>query len=470
MPRTTHTVLSALALGTASPALAFDVTPTSDPTALGAQVFGASPLPDQEIIPTGNPGSVGVFIDGPFGLERGVLLSTGLAVDALPPDDEARAGHAFGTSGASTFCDHLQGAGAFYDAAHVRFRWTSTVAIESIRFHVAFATEEVGEPPMQVGDVAAFFVDGVLVETIGLQSFGPTSIVGGTGMQYDGVAEAFFGGDVTASPTVDFVICDGTDALGDSALLVGPLEICADGECNRVEACALSDLDGDQMTACDDCDDLDAFRSANQPEICNGIDDDCDGGVDEDTAAGGACQVGVGACARGGAVYCTESGVLQCDAVAGAPSEELCGDAEDSNCDGDPDDGCDGTGGSRSSDAGGAGAAGGGGDGASAPGGAGLGADGSGAGESGGSSGGGSSSGGSSAGAGAASSGGAGVGGGLGVGASAPLPDGPKYPGCNCEQPGLSPVESTSAAAALVIVLAYVRRRRGQVGRGPSQR
>jgi hypothetical protein len=457
----------ALALGSASPALAFDVTPTSDPTALGAQVFGASPLPDQEIVPTGNPGSVGVFLDGPFGLDRGVLLSTGLAVDALPPDDEARAGHAFGTSGASTFCDHLQGAGAFYDAAHVRFRWTSTVAIEAIRFHVAFATEEVGEPPMQVGDAAAFFVDGVLVETIGLQSFGPTSIVGGTGMQYDGVAEAFVGGDVTASPTVDFVICDGSDALGDSALLVGPLEICADGECNRVEACALSDLDGDQMTACDDCDDLDAFRSVNQPEVCNGIDDDCDGGVDEGTAAGGACQVGVGACARVGAVYCTEGGVLQCDAVAGAPGEELCGDAEDSNCDGDPDDGCSGTGGSGASDAGGAGASGGGG-GASAPGGAGLGADGAGAGESGGASGGGSSGGGSPGESGA--SGGAGVGGGLGVGASAPVPDGPKYPGCNCEQPGLSPVESTSAAAALVIVLAYVRRRRGQVGRGPSQR
>lgn len=444
MIRHTCTAVSALTLGVSSPALAFDVTPTSDPATLGPAVLGVHPLPDQEVVPTGNAGSVGTFVDGPFGLARGVLLSTGLAADALPPNDETRAGHAFGTSGASTFCDHLQGAGSYFDAAHVRFRWSSTVVVESIRFHVAFATEELGEPPLQVGDVAALFVDGMLIDTLGLESFGPTALVGDTGMQFDGVDEAWVGGDVSAVATVDFVICDGTDALGDSALLIGPLEICSDGACKPVEACALADVDGDQVTSCDDCDDLDAFRSPSQPEICNAVDDDCDGEVDEGTAAGGVCQVGVGACARVGAVVCAGDGELQCDAVAGAPEPEICGDLEDSNCDGDPDDGCSGGGGAGSGSGGGSASGG-----SSSVGGSGS--DGSGGGvgaaDSGGTSG--------EAGDGSVQSGGTG-------GAPAPLPDGPKYPGCTCEQPGLSPVESSSAAAALVLALAYVRRRRRQ--------
>jgi hypothetical protein len=464
MFRESTAVVSALTLGFASPAFAFDVFPTSDPVLLGANVLGPHALPDQEVLPTGSSGSVGTFVDGPFGMEHGIVLSTGRVVDALPPDDAPRAGHAFGTSGASTFCDHLPGAGSYFDAAHVRLHFTSTVTIETVRFRVALATEELGEPATPVGDAAAFFLDGALVRVLDIGGLGSSAFVGGTGMQFDGVAEAYVDGDGSSSVTVDFVICDGTDALGDSALFVGPLEICSDAVCSPVVACALSDVDGDQTNSCADCDDLDAFRSPNQTELCNAIDDDCDGAIDEGTAAGGACEVGVGACARTGTVVCSSGGELQCDAVAGAPSPEICGDLQDSNCDGDPEDGCSGSGGSGAGDAGGSNGAGGeataaSGAGAYGPGGSG------GSRASGGSAGTGDAVGGAPP----ATTGGAGAA--LGGGASPEEgKDGPKYPGCNCEQPGLTSVESTSAAAALVMLLAYVRRRRGQAGRGSSHR
>lgn len=46
------------------------------------------------------------------------------------------------------------------------------------------------------------------------------------------------------------------------------------------------DQDGDGVPLIDDCDDQDRFVQPGAPEICNAIDDDCDGGVDEGTSCG----------------------------------------------------------------------------------------------------------------------------------------------------------------------------------------
>ncbi|MGB0590834.1 MAG: putative metal-binding motif-containing protein [Myxococcota bacterium] len=142
----------------------------------------------------------------------------------------------------------------------------------------------------------------------------------------DGVTDE----DFAAGGTISFTDLDGTEGL-----TLG--ETCGAGLCGDGEV--LCSEDGSGLVC--------STTSNVSPDLCNGLDDDCDGMTDEDYAAGGTvtftdpssatpltlgAPCGVGTCA-GGVVSCTPEGTQLTCSSAGMASDDIC-DGLDNDCDG----------------------------------------------------------------------------------------------------------------------------------------
>jgi glucose/arabinose dehydrogenase len=93
-----------------------------------------------------------------------------------------------------------------------------------------------------------------------------------------------------------------------------------------------ADRDGDGYFAPQDCNDFDpAVHPGVSDANCDGIDNNCNGSTDEGYVPV-ATTCGVGACARTGATSCV-AGAVQDSCAPGAPQTEVCNGVDD-NCDG----------------------------------------------------------------------------------------------------------------------------------------
>jgi hypothetical protein len=118
---------------------------------------------------------------------------------------------------------------------------------------------------------------------------------------------------------------------------VGTLGSTARDAVGAGDACTagIVDSDGDGSPSDLDCNDSNPGLSPLQPEVCDNADNNCNNTVDEGNPGGGlACGSAVGECVPG-VTQCTAQGVV-CVGGTG-PGPELC-DGLDNDCDGTPDD------------------------------------------------------------------------------------------------------------------------------------
>lgn len=110
----------------------------------------------------------------------------------------------------------------------------------------------------------------------------------------------------------------------------------------------IDDSDGDGFTSDEDCNDRDAAVFPNNQEVCDGIDNNCDGRVDEDVQTEfyadvdqdgfGTEQLTVLACEAPDGFVATGTDCDDTTEVSYPGAEEVC-DGLDNNCDGDIDEG-----------------------------------------------------------------------------------------------------------------------------------
>ncbi len=106
------------------------------------------------------------------------------------------------------------------------------------------------------------------------------------------------------------------------------------------QACAPQGGDCDAVYVCsDDGQGVECAPDSSAPELCDGLDNDCDGATDEGfSGLGEACQVTVDGCSAAGTRQCSDDGAATVCVSSMSDADERC-DGLDNDCDGETDEG-----------------------------------------------------------------------------------------------------------------------------------
>ena len=104
--------------------------------------------------------------------------------------------------------------------------------------------------------------------------------------------------------------------------------VCVDSDCG-ISDCA----DGFRDANRDAADGCECVESNGGIELCDGLDNNCDGVIDEGFEVGVNCMIEQDACSSAGVTACSDMGAIFCDAPPIVIGEELCNGMDD-DCDG----------------------------------------------------------------------------------------------------------------------------------------
>ncbi|MFO0592911.1 MAG: choice-of-anchor L domain-containing protein [Polyangiaceae bacterium] len=288
----------------AGSASAMNIVPTNDAQALvqaltgqGINVLSVTLSPGVDFSDgQGSSPPTGTYTEGPLGLPDGILLTSGTARNAAPPNDQTGI---TGTSpyGDDALCHQVAGVNTT-DASKLTIQFTLDPDADGIAFDWLFGSEEYPEYVGSFNDSVGVFIHSDTGSGFGPQLnialdqgnnpvtingpffSGPTVIIPSAQQpvtEYDGTTPHLTttrtlpnGPNVVHEITI--VVCDALDHSLDSGVLIGALRAC-NGVCpNAVAFCGDGVVNGSE-----DCDDGNNNNVDGCSNTCQGPDSDGDG-------------------------------------------------------------------------------------------------------------------------------------------------------------------------------------------------